>query len=279
MSWSRRKVLLQNTVPISSQQRETGSGLAKQNWLTRESAPGIHHKSFNSSAKSSRYFVVERKNEIVKPAEQRKTPVCIFLLKVWILAWKATGVLKHFCIWSTGADWKQSSGIKENFGLLSASAVVLENNEWYTICLFKGFFLLRKRVPSFAKQVSSFRFDCWEIREDFTTIVHFCFVFLFLWRNKSKPCQLQSLSRSLMSRYSTKARMKLRDVSLPVFPLRDSSSGRPRYPLKWTKKEPDVCQVVTQAPPLVTTCNVNRANLRCTLGNTLHVGGGRGSRL
>lgn len=279
MSWSRCKVLLQNTVPISSQQRETGSGLAKQNWLTRESAPGIHHKSFNSSAKSSRYFVVERKNEIVKPAEQRKTPVCIFFTESVNIGLKSNRCSETFLYLVYWSWLKAIIRNKENFGLLSASAVVLENNEWYTICLFKGFFLLRKRVPSFAKQVSSFRFDCWEMREDFITIVHFCFVFLFLWRNKSKPCQLQSLSRSLMSRYSTKARMKLRDVSLPVFPLRDSSSGRPRYPLKWTKKEPDVCQVVTQAPPLVTTCNVNRANLRCTLGNTLHVGGGRGSRL
>ena len=45
------------------------------------------------------------------------------------------------------------------------------------------------------------------------------------------------------------------------------------------ESQPDACQVVTQAPPLVTTCNVNRANLRCTLGNTLHVSGGRGSQL
>ena len=45
------------------------------------------------------------------------------------------------------------------------------------------------------------------------------------------------------------------------------------------ESQPDACQVVTQAPPLVTTCFVNRANLRCALGNTLHVSGGRGSQL
>lgn len=44
-------------------------------------------------------------------------------------------------------------------------------------------------------------------------------------------------------------------------------------------RQPDTCQVVTQAPPLVTTFNVNRTNLRCTLGNTtLHVSRGRGTR-
>ena len=44
-------------------------------------------------------------------------------------------------------------------------------------------------------------------------------------------------------------------------------------------RQPDTCQVVTQAPPLVTTVNVNRTNLRCTLGNTtLHVSRGRGTR-
>ena len=35
-----------------------------------------------------------------------------------------------------------------------------------------------------------------------------------------------------MSRHSTKDGMKLRDVSLPVFLLGDSSSGRRRYLLK-----------------------------------------------
>lgn len=78
----------------------------------------------------------------------------------------------------------------------------------------------------------------------------------------------------------TKERMKLRDVSLYFFVvarpnIRETSS----WPKRTKRSQADACQVVTQAPPLVTTCNVNRYNLRCKLGNTLHFSGGRGTRL
>lgn len=76
----------------------------------------------------------------------------------------------------------------------------------------------------------------------------------------------------------TKVRMKLRDVSLPFLLLARLFIRETWSFIEMNKEsQPDACQVVTQAPPLVTTCNVNRANLRCTLGNTLHVRGGRGS--
>ena len=50
--------------------------------------------------------------------------------------------MTHFWIWSTGV-LKEIIRNKENLGLLSASAVVLENNELYRIDLFiSDFFLL-----------------------------------------------------------------------------------------------------------------------------------------
>ena len=62
-------------------------------------------------------------------------------------------------------------------------------------------------------------------------------IFFHEWRNKSGSSKLSSHEPAVLlsSQRWTKACMKLRDVSLTLFSLRDSSSGRPRHPLKWTK--------------------------------------------
>lgn len=52
---------------------------------------------------------------------------------------KATGVLTPLRIWSTGV-LKAIIRNNKNLRLLSASAVVLENNERYTICLISAIF-------------------------------------------------------------------------------------------------------------------------------------------
>ena len=105
-------------------------------------------------------------------------------------------------------------------------------NKYILICLITWLFQpsswCHAKIPSWF----IFRFFSWRVEVEIKS-----WFFFHEWRNKSGSSKLSSHEPAVLlsSQRWTKACMKLRDVSLPLFSLRDSSSGRPRHPLKWTK--------------------------------------------